>query len=65
MLILSRKVGESLIIDGNIEIKILNIKNGNVRVGVRAPENIVVDRQEIHERKSDPELNLHKTSQDN
>jgi carbon storage regulator len=64
MLILSRKVGESLIIDGNIEIKILNIKNGNVRVGVRAPKNVVVDRQEIHERKTDPELNLHETTEE-
>jgi carbon storage regulator len=64
MLILSRKVGESLIIDGNIEIKILNIKNGNVRVGVRAPEEVVVDRREIHERKTDPELNHHKTTKD-
>ncbi len=57
MLILSRKVGESLIIDGNIEIKILHIKNGNVRVGVHAPDNIVVDREEIHERKTDPKIN--------
>jgi len=64
MLILSRKVGESLIIDGNIEIKILNINNGNVKVGVRAPKNVVVDRQEIHERKTDPELNHHKTTEE-
>ncbi len=61
MLILSRKIGESLIIDGNIEVKILDIKNGNVRVGVHAPHHIVVDRQEIHERKIDPDLNHHTT----
>jgi carbon storage regulator len=61
MLILSRKVGESLIIDGNIEVKILDIKNGNVRVGVHAPDHIVVDRQEIHERKTDLDLNHHTT----
>jgi|LakMenEpi03Aug12_release.lakeMendotaPanAssembly.Ray.scaffolds.fasta_scaffold2128078_1 carbon storage regulator len=57
MLILSRKIGESLIIDGNIEVKVLNIKNGNVRIGVRAPHDITVDRQEVHERKQDPNPN--------
>ena len=57
MLILSRKIGESLIIDGNIEVKILDIKAGTVRVGVYAPHDIIIDRQEIHERKQDPALN--------
>jgi len=61
MLILSRKIGESLIINGNIEVKILDIKKDSVRVGVRAPDHIVVDRQEIHERKTDPDLNHHTT----
>ena len=61
MLILSRKIGESVIIDGNIEVKILDIKKDTVRIGVHAPEHIVVDRKEIHERKSDPDLNHHKS----
>ena len=64
MLILTRKIGESLIIDGNIEVKILDIKKDSVRVGVRAPDHIIVDRKEIHERKTDPDLNLHKTTKE-
>ena len=57
MLILSRKIGESIIINGNIAVKVIDIKNGNVRLGIAAPHDIVVDREEIYELKNNLILN--------
>jgi carbon storage regulator len=51
MLILTRKSGESLIINNDIEIKVLNIYRGSVKLGIYAPTKIAVDRKEVHERK--------------
>lgn len=50
MLILSRKKEESLIIEGNIEIKILEIVNGSVKIGIIAPKEIQVHRKEVFEK---------------
>ncbi len=47
MLILTRKVGESIIINENIKIQILSIKRNNVKIAIEAPENIPVYREEI------------------
>lgn len=49
MLILSRKKDESIIIDGNIEIKVLGIENGKVQIGIEAPRQIDIFRQELYE----------------
>lgn len=51
MLILARKRGQSLIINGDIEVKILEVKNGQVKVGISAPKKITVDRKEVHQGK--------------
>ena len=48
MLVLTRKVGESIIIDGCITVTITAIDGGKVRVGISAPPEIRVDREEIH-----------------
>jgi carbon storage regulator len=48
MLILSRKKDESIIINGNIEIKVLEIGDGKVRLGIEAPKNIDIFRQELY-----------------
>ena len=48
MLILSRKKGESIIIDGNIEIKVLEIQDGKVQIGIDAPKNIDIFRKELY-----------------
>ena len=48
MLILSRKKGESIIIDGNIEVKIVDIQDGKVRLGIEAPEDIEILRNELY-----------------
>ncbi|QFP42126.1 carbon storage regulator CsrA [Borrelia miyamotoi] len=49
MLILSRKVNESIKIDSNIEISILEIKKDNVKIAIKAPENIKILRTEIYD----------------
>ena len=48
MLILSRKAGESLILDGGIEIKITEIYGDKVRVGIAAPADVRVYRKELY-----------------
>lgn len=48
MLVLSRKVGESIIIGDNIEVKVLKIDGGIVKIGIVAPPNVKVYRQEIY-----------------
>ncbi len=50
MLILTRRVGETLVIADNIEITVLGVKGGQVRIGVKAPRSVTVHREEIVER---------------
>lgn len=47
MLVLSRKKNEQIVIDGNIEIEILQIKGNTVRLGIKAPRNVKVLRGEL------------------
>lgn len=47
MLVLSRKMEESIIIDNNIKIKIVGMDKGSVKLGVEAPKNISVFREEL------------------
>lgn len=51
MLILSRKIGEKMVINDNIVIEILSIKGCQVRLGTTAPKEIRVDREEIKKRR--------------
>lgn len=48
MLILTRRVGESLIIGDDIVINILGVKGNQIRIGVNAPKEISVHREEIY-----------------
>ena len=50
MLILTRRVGESLIIGDHIVINILSVKGNQIRIGVKAPKEISVHREEIYNR---------------
>lgn len=50
MLLLGRQAGQSLIIDDNIKITVTAIKGGQVRIGIEAPDNIKVYREEIYNR---------------
>lgn len=49
MLILTRKKEQSIIINGNIEVKILAIEDGKVSVGIKAPKDVDILRKEIYE----------------
>tara|TARA_B100001750_G_scaffold213951_1_gene196789 strand:+ start:597 stop:806 length:210 start_codon:yes stop_codon:yes gene_type:complete len=50
MLVLSRRVDESLLIDKDIKITVLDIRGGQVRLGITAPQSIKVHREEIVDR---------------
>lgn len=50
MLILTRKVGESLLIGDDVSITVLNIRGNQVKIGVDAPKNVPVHRKEIYQR---------------
>ncbi len=47
MLVLSRKTNESLVIAGDIRVKVIEIKGGSVRLGIEAPAEIPVHRAEL------------------
>jgi carbon storage regulator len=51
MLVLTRRIGERIVIDGVISITVVSIKGDKVRLGVDAPSSIRVDRLEVHERR--------------
>jgi flagellar assembly factor FliW len=56
VLILTRKVGESIIIDGNIRVVVLEVRGRQIRLGIEAPADIVVLREEIAQRLIDENL---------
>ncbi len=47
MLVLTRKIKEEIVINGDILIKILNISGNQVRIGINAPNNISIYRKEV------------------
>lgn len=63
MLILTRRIGETLMIGDEVEVNVLNIKGNQVRIGVKAPKHIAVHREEIYQ-KIQNEKNLGTGSQD-
>ena len=50
MLILTRRVGESLIINDDVTVTVLGVKGNQVRLGTQAPKGMPVHREEIHHR---------------
>ena len=51
MLILSRRPTESLRIGGNVVITVIGFSGNQIRLGITAPPSVVVDREEVHQRK--------------
>ncbi len=62
MLILTRRANESLMIGDDIKITVLGIKGNQVRIGIDAPKDVPVHREEIYQRIKDEEMRV---AQDN
>ncbi len=58
MLILTRKVGENLLIGDNISITVLSVRGNQVKIGVDAPKDVSVHREEIYHRIKEAEDEL-------
>jgi carbon storage regulator len=48
MLILTRKTNESIIIDNQIEVKIISVDDGKVKLGISAPKDVEIHRKEVY-----------------
>lgn len=49
MLVLTRKVGQSIVIGDEIEVVVLEVRGEQVRVGIRAPKDVTVHRKEVYD----------------
>ena len=49
MLILSRKVGQSIVIGGNIVVKVVRVEGDQIKLGIQAPREVPVHREEVQE----------------
>jgi carbon storage regulator len=52
MLVLSRKIGEKLVIDGNITVEVVKVQGNRITIGIQAPSNVKVLRGELKEPKA-------------
>jgi len=53
MLVLTRRIGEEIVIDGDVRVKVVLVKGDRMRLGIMAPASVTVDRQEVHERRAE------------
>ena len=53
MLVLTRTIGDEIVIDGRIRVRITGVKGDRVKVGVEAPPEVSVDRHEVHARRQE------------
>ena len=51
MLVLTRRAGEEVVIDGHIRVRVTVVRGNQVWLGIIAPENVRVERAEVHERR--------------
>ena len=59
MLVLTRRVGEVIVIDNDIRVSVVSVRGERVRLGISAPKLVQVDREEIHERRADANATAH------
>lgn len=53
MLVLSRIAGQAIVIEGGrIKVEIVEVNRHNVRLGIHAPDDVVIDREEVHARRA-------------
>lgn len=50
MLILTRRIGETVKIGGDIDVTVLGVKGNQIRVGINAPQDVAVHREEIYQK---------------
>jgi carbon storage regulator len=50
VLVLSRRIGEKIMIGDNVTVSVLGVKGSQVRIGIEAPRDVKVNREEIHQR---------------
>ena len=63
MLILTRQVGETLVIDNDVKVTVLAVKGSQVRLGINAPKEVAVHREEIYDRiKNEKDASIGKAS---
>jgi len=58
MLILTRKIGETIVIGDDVTVSVLGIKGCQVRIGINAPKDVQVYREEIYQRIQDGEQQM-------
>jgi carbon storage regulator len=60
MLVLTRRLGESIVIDGDIKVTVIAVQGDKVRLGIAAPASIPVDREEVHRRRLEAAVGPHR-----
>ena len=64
MLILTRRVGETLMVGDQVTVTVLGVKGNQVRIGVNAPRDVAVHREEIYQRIQDEKNDADEPSED-
>lgn len=65
MLILARKVGEVIVIDDKIKIIVLEVKGGQVKLGLEAPDHVTIHREEVYQRITEENIKAANETPDN
>lgn len=64
MLILTRRVGETLMVGDDVTVTVLGVKGNQVRIGVNAPRDVAVHREEIYQRIQDEKTGADESSEE-